>query len=541
MAELEKVLERARSLLSEEDYAKLKSAVDTLQFLTVEIEKKGMSIRRLQKMLFGPTTEKTRKIIEQIENEMAAGGTEDGGDAPVRQTPEKKRKGHGRNGAAAYSGAEIIEVAHELLKHKDGCPDHGCDGKLYVQKDEPAQLLRIVGAPPIQGKVYKLERLRCNLCGKVFTARPPDGIGDKKYDESVAGMVGCLRYGLGVPLNRTEKIQGNYGIPLPATTQWELVRDAAPVMAPVFEELIDQAAQGEVVHNDDTGMKVLELVKANREARDGPGDTGAERTGMFTSSVVSKCGDHTISLFFTGRNHAGENLATVLKHRAAELDAPIHMCDALDRNKPGDCKVIQANCTAHGRRRFADVAENFPDECRYVLDTLRKVYRYDAVSSEQGMSAEERLRFHQEHSRPLMEELREWMKEQVETKKTEPNSGLGEGILYMLKRWDKLTLFLRQPGAPVDNNDAERALKKAILHRKGSLFYKTLNGAHVGDIFMSLIHTAELAKADPFHYITEILRHPSEVRDEPSKWMPWNYKATLASLAQTNVGKATPT
>ncbi len=74
----------------------------------------------------------------------------------------------------------------------------------------------------------------------------------------------------------------------------------------------------------------------------------------------------------------------------------------------------------------------------------------------------------------------------------EPNSGLGKAISYMLRQWPALTLFLREPGAPLDNNLCERALKKAILHRKNSLFYKTLNGAEVGDLYMSLIHTCEL-------------------------------------------------
>ena len=129
-----------------------------------------------------------------------------------------------------------------------------------------------------------------------------------------------------------------------------------------------------------------------------------------------------------------------------------------------------------------------------------------------------------------MTDLETWMKAQLAEHKVEPNSGLGEAIRYMLKHWSELTLFLREPGAPLDNNVCERALKKAILHRKNALFYKTLNGAHVGDLFMSLIHSAELNRTKPFEYLVALLRYHEEVEDAPADWMPWNYPAALARV-----------
>ncbi len=115
--------------------------------------------------------------------------------------------------------------------------------------------------------------------------------------------------------------------------------------------------------------------------------------------------------------------------------------------------------------------------------------------------------------------------EQIEGKHVEPNSSLGQAINYMLKHWKKLTLFLRVPGAPLDNNICERALKMAILHRKNSLFYKTRRGAYVGDLFMSLIHTCQLCDADPFDYLTQLQEHAEKVAGDPGAWMPWNYPA----------------
>jgi transposase len=389
--------------------------------------------------------------------------------------------------------------------------------------------VRIQGLPPLPATVYELEKLRCNLCGTVFTAQAPEGIGQKKYDETAVSMIGCLKYGAGFPFHRLEKLEANLGIPLAATTQWDLVKDACEVFEPVFDAMLDEAAQGEVLHNDDTPMKILQLMAENHSPESG--EAPSQRTGLFTSGVIAKSGEHLIALFFTGRNHAGENLQAVLERRSKELPLPIHMCDALSRNLPKAFETLLANCLGHARRHFVDVVQSFPEEVRYVLESLAKVYKNDALARQKNLSPADRLIFHQRDSGPLMEELHTWFERQFEQKKVEPNSSLGEAITYMLNHWQALTLFLRKPGAPLDNNICERALKKAILHRKNSLFYKTQNGARVGDIYMTLIHTAELAGANAFDYLCELQRHPVQLKANPKQWMPWNYTDTLKQLA----------
>jgi hypothetical protein len=404
-----------------------------------------------------------------------------------------------------------------------------------------------VGQAPVEATVFELQKLRCHLCGEVFTATAPEGVGSQKYDATAASMIALLKYGSGLPFNRLEGLQGNLGIPLPASTQWDIVNDSAKMIEPIYDELIRQAAQGEIVYNDDTTMKILELMgkrakaKALAEGKDEDARERAKdarkRTGVFTSGIVSTKDRRTIALFFTGRRHAGENLAEVLRHRAADLSAPIQMCDALSRNEPKEFVTILANCNAHGRRQFVDVADNFPDECRYVLETLSEVYKHDAVARERNLSPDERLRFHQAESGPMMTKLKEWFNQQFEDRLVEPNSGLGEAISYMLRHWDKLTLFLREPGAPLDNNITERALKRAILHRKNALFYMSENGARVGDLFMSLIYTCQLCDVNPFNYLTELLRHAGELSSYPQQWMPWNYREML-ELADTTTDAA---
>jgi transposase len=493
--ELDQIIDRStRAPLSEAEGQKLKTALHAMA----------------ERLLAKRNTEKTSAVLPP--DAVPAGKPEAGESTPA---------GHGRNGAAAFTGANRVSIAHTTLHAGDSCPE--CrEGKVYRQK-EPATLVRFVGHAPLEATVFEMERLRCNACGEVFTADEPRTAGADKYDETTVAMIALLKYGTGVPFKRLEKLQEHLGMPLPATTQWDLMAAAAKPMLPALEELIRQAAQGSVMHNDDTGMRILRLTRE-------PGD---KRTGTFTSGIVSMVGAWTIALFFTGWKHAGENLAEVLKQRARELPAPIQMSDALSRNSPKveGVEPLQANCLAHGRRQVVEVADNFPEECRYVLETLRDVYHHDAQAREQAMSPEQRLRFHQEHSEPLMKGLHEWMGAQLAEHKTEPNSGLGKAISYLLNHWTKLTLFLRQAGAPIDNNIVERALKKAILNRKNALFYKTLNGAGVGDLFMSLIHTCELNGANPFDYLTQLQRHAAELKRQPSEWMPWNYRDTLARLA----------
>ena len=237
-------------------------------------------------------------------------------------------------------------------------------------------------------------------------------------------------------------------------------------------------------------------------------------------------------MFFSGRQHAGENIADVLRHRVPGTPPPIQMSDALSRNAPKGLgiELLTAYCLTHGRRNFVNVAGQFPAEVQYVLETLGQVYANDAAARERGMTALERLAWHQKESGPLMEELKNWGDRQLAERLTEPNSGLGKAIQYLRNHWNPLTLFLRQAGAPLDNNICERALKCVILHRKNALFYRTLHGAEVGDLFMSLIHTCALNKINSFDYLTELLRHAPKVAAHPGRWMPWNYRDAMLNL-----------
>ncbi len=556
--ELHAIIDKACSTpLPLDDAENLHAAVDTLAIMTAELEKKRISIHRLRKILFGFKSEKRRKVKrtgqgkddrgqdsgtnadkpQQDDDPVDASSQEHGnsseeetnGGSEVQEQDEdegeKKRRGHGRNGADAYTGAERVEVPYDGLEHGDPCPE--CPKGRVYRRRKPGVIVRIVGQAPLRATVYELEKLRCNLCGIIFTAKPPEDIGDEKYDASAVSVIAVVRYGCGMPFYRLEGFQEYAGIPLPVSTQWDLVESKYHILIVIFAVMVRYAAEGDLLHNDDTNMTILELLDKRAQAEELNANGASKRKGVFTTGILSVKQKRKIALFFTGNKHAGENLDEVLEKRAKELPAPIQMSDALSRNRPKNAETISANCNIHARRNFVDVAHSFSEEVDRILEVFGELYKNDAETRKQNMSAQQRLEYHQAHSGPLMDDFHDWLENKLEDKKIEPNSGLGGAIKYMLKHWKKLTRFLHIPGVPLDNNICERALKKAILHRKNSLFYKTRHGALVGDMYMSLIYTAYLCGSNPIDYLTELFRHSDEATIHPEQWMPWNYRDTI--------------
>jgi transposase len=270
MEAMQALLEHAKSRLEESYYAVLEKVVKSTISMTALLENKDMTIEELRRLVFGPKSEKLKYIFgdteeadESVSDKAESPSSEVDEAQEAGEQPKKKRKGHGRKPASEYKGAEKIHISHECLEAGDPCPEPGCSGKLYVIG--PLVLVRVVGQPPLGGKVITVEQLRCGLCLKVFKATVPEDVGTEKYDESAAAMLAILRYGTGVPHNRLEGLQENLGIPLPSSTQWDVVERAAELVMPAYEELIRQAAQGDVLHNDDTPMTILSVIKELKE------------------------------------------------------------------------------------------------------------------------------------------------------------------------------------------------------------------------------------------------------------------------------------
>jgi transposase len=547
-AALSQMLERIAPRVASEDLALIKLLVEMLLGVVGEVREKGATISRLRRLVGMAGSEKTAVVLARPErgDEKDAGGN-GGGATPAdaardvgepiaapppalegkaNPTVRQKRKGHGRLGVADYPRALHTPVPHESLHPGDPCPN--CpSGRLHPVP--PVHWLQIVGQPPLQARCSCLERLRCSPCGVIFTAKAPEAAQGPKVTASAVAEIAMMHYMGGMPFHRLEALQQNLQTPLPAATQWEMVAEREAEIRCILEELKKSLARADALCFDDTRGPVLEFMGKRRAVAlesgklPDPARFGLNTTGLVASDEL----DHPMALFITGHKHAGENVAEILKLRPPELPSPLLMCDALAANAPRGCIFVQAHCLAHARRNFVDELTNHPQECRHVLEQLERVFAVEARSRRDRLSPQQRLELHERESGPVMDELAVWMRDKLDQRQVEPNSGLGRAINYMLKRWATFTVFLRVAGAPLQNNVVERALKAAIRHRRNSLFYRSEKGARVGDAYMSLLYTAELNGENPFAYLTALLSHPADVAKSPADWLPWNYRATI--------------
>jgi transposase len=352
--------------LSAEEHQVLEAFTEQSLWVLQELEAAELTLAKLRRELFGSPSEKTRDVLSHSNGEAPTDATNGADETSLSEndsaSPEgtddgkPKAKGHGRNGADAYTGAERVCTEHETLQPSDICP--ACRrGKLYRMK-RPAVRIRVTGGAPIRATVFEQQRLRCNTCGEVFTARAPPEAQGQRYDARAAAMIAMLRYGTGLPFNRLDRLQGCLAIPLPSSTQWEVVEKAADDIFAVYEELIRQSADAQLLHNDDTKMPVLSLT-GKRRAKEAPQDDPPDRTGMFTTGIVAVGEQFRAPVFCTGRRHAGENLQAVLDRRAAELGMPKLMCDGLDRNLPATTKVELINLGSTLRCSICSSSQSF--------------------------------------------------------------------------------------------------------------------------------------------------------------------------------------
>jgi hypothetical protein len=498
----QELLEEVRPGVDPAVFERLRQFVEGTGKLLELVEQQRISLGRLGHLLFGPRTEKGPAV---------------GGD-PHPPDPKLPAPGHGRRSHRQYTGARRRRIRHPELRPGQPCP--GCRrGKLRPQK-QPATTVHWSAQPPVGAVVHEMERLRCDTCGEVSTAPTPPEAQAPKFDPSVGVMVGLLRYGSGMPGYRLERLQQSVGVPLPASVAWELSAQTARNLEKVVEHLLRLGAHAAVVYNDDTTMRIGQ-VRKEIQAEKKPGRSGIFTTGIVCEGVVEK--GVRIRILRTGRRHAGENLDCLLEGRNKDQPAPLQMCDALKRNEPAEHPTELCHCLVHARRQFVEIRASFPEECRRVVQGLAEIYKVEAECRREELDPGQRLRRHQERSAPMLEKLRRQFQEEVESRKIEPNSGLGGAVGYLLDRWDTLTKFLKVPGAPLDNNETERLLKAAILHRKNSLHYKTQRGADVGDTFMTVIETCRANGVNPFEYMLAVVKNAEAARRDPGKWMPWNY------------------
>jgi hypothetical protein len=506
-------------------------------WLLFALQEATFNLKRLRVLLFGkqPTTRRTLPPAGTASDAADSPGSMGG--APAPGVPEamqatdaekplsagKRRPGHGRLSAEAYHGAEHVVCHHETLAAGERCPVCG-RGRLY--RIAPGVEIRLDGHALLSAVRYVLEKFRCSACGQVFTASAPAEAGADKYSARARAVLVLGRYYLGVPLYRLEGYQAMVGVPVADATQWDQIERVADCAYPVFEQLKTLAAQGEVIYQDDTHVRILSLIAENRRTQ--ADDTSGARTGMYTTGLVVQQGEHTICLYMAGRAHAGENLEALLTQRDVGRDKPLVMSDALAANTADEAALIRCHCLAHGRRKFSELEETFPAECTVVIEAFKQVFEHDEAARLQQLTPTERLAYHQHASGPIMAALKSWLEQQFEERNVEPNSSLGKAFQYLLNHWQTLTQFLQVERAPLDNNIVERALKLAIRQRKNSLFYATDYSAYIASMLTSLIATCLHAGVNALEYLVALQKHRTAVFGDPAAWLPWNYHTNLA-------------
>jgi hypothetical protein len=528
--EIEILIEKfEQNKLEERERRLIVALLRTFLYIVAQLQEKKITLLKIKEMIFGRKSEKNKKEkAEKDGDQTSESGSGDSESGEQRREPRNEKdesagaesakavRGHGRNPVSAYPGAKKVRCRHRDLQSGHDCPDLRCEGRVYPVL-RPHQFTQFTGQPAITVTIYEQEVMRCNDCGKEYEAPLPEGVSPKRYDETADAQMAIIKSGLATPYNRSAALQRDCGVPLSESVMSERCKAVAEALYPIYQEMRRQAADGKIFYGDDTPARILELMKENKEKEPG------ERVGMQTSGIVVQTKEGAwIALYMSGRKHAGENLEELYEMRAPGLEPPIQMSDALAANWSGEKERIQAVCLAHARRKFWEIRSFYRVECEYVLERIGKVYQNEEATKE--MSPKVRLEYHRTRSGPMMEELREWMEREMAEKRVEPNSSLGKAIKYYLKNYPGLSAFLRHAEAPLDNNQAERALKPVVMIRKNSYFYKTGHGANVGAIILSMITSCRLNGTNVWNWMVSVLKRSSEVSGNPAAFLPWVYK-----------------
>jgi transposase len=534
--------------ITDDDYSALITITRCYFWLILSLQEARISMHRFKEMIFGkkaskPNTKNTDNGTTEQSSDKTSGSTDplatdksnQGNDAnqvsdcrgttkpathpDYGQGNQESPTGHGRLGADAYTGATDVFLEHAIYAVGMPCPQGlGRCGTLHRYKS--GITITVDGFAPLQATRYHLEKLQCSGCRTIYTADLPPGVNsDEKYTPRAKAVLAVMHYGMAVPFNRLERLQHMMGVPFPDATQWDVVEQLGNHVYPVYDYLIYLGAQAQVIYQDDTWVRILTLMKENKHS-----DENA-RKGMYSTGLVVQTGGRTIVLFFSGRQHAGENIDRLLALREPDQGPLTKMSDALNANNPSDKTqdIIECNCNVHALRKFTEIEDFFPQATRKVIDLFKGVFNNERQVKKANLSDDERLRYHQKHSEPHMSAIKCFVEQQIKDKAVEPNSSLGKAYQYVINHWEKLTRFLNTPGAPLENNIVERALKWMIQVRNASRFYATLHGAYVGSMFISLIATCYYAKVNPIDYLTALQQHRSALFQHPQKWLPWNY------------------
>ncbi len=460
---------------------------------------------------------------------------------------DAKAKGHGRNGAGAYTAAK--HVFYTLAAGIIGMVCERCGAGRMLRYREKI-LIRVVGQPLFEALLHHYEQARCR-CGHIVRAMGPacvlEGLGTSyvMYDWSACAMLIVMHYFAGAPFKRLESLHQSWGIPFADANQWELVDKCDDLLLPLYRAMERSAIQRAINFRiDDTGSVIVSLVRQIQDEIAALALVGEStrdvRTGINTTGVYWETPDGPVVLFFTGLHHAGEILDRLLQHRSTSDPKLVKVTDGASKNfdHAHKDKLIEATCNAHALLKYDAIKDKFPSEYATAGEIYKKVFDHDDEAEALGLNPVQRMAYHREHSKPLMEELKQLCEQKIQSRLVEPNSPLWEPLSFIINQWDRLTKFYEVPGVPLDSNRVEQALIMPVRYLAGSFNYQTEDGAVVGDHCMSLIATARANGVEPVAYLAECLRSHEDLANRPEYYLPWVYRERLKQ--QTSPAAAAP-
>jgi hypothetical protein len=469
-----------------------------------------------------------------------------------KEKKEPKKKKRVKSGKNKLPEGEVFH--HSLSEEEKTCPC--CNNKMHKHTDR--KKTTVLAIPMLKTETHILESYRCPSCEEVKIA--PDPLENQcigRYHFSAVSSLLTLRYQCGMASYRLEKMSDAFGIQIANSTQWYIAENAATILRPFVLSLEKEAANAPVQHVDDTHNIILSLVKdieAEQEQAFLNGkDPKTVRSGIHTTNLTGVFPEGQIILYKTGLHHSGEILANIFEKRTLE-EQLIIMADAASANTSkidfGENPNVQmANCNSHAVRKFQEIADKDAEVAKtnrikeykeseflaYFLIRYKIIFGNDKKAKD--MEPNERLIFHREQSLPLMLEMKKRAEEALAQKLLEPNGDMGKVYKYFLKHFPELTAFCHLKGAPICNNLSERMLKRIILHRKNSLFFKTEVGAAVADIITSILFTAKENGLNSTDYLRDLLTYENLWKENPKNWLPWNYSNTIQKIKNSTLSK----
>ncbi|HWT65605.1 MAG TPA: IS66 family transposase [Terracidiphilus sp.] len=530
----ERIAEAARAAHAEAELAIAKAKASDDQAL---ITHQQLQIKKLTRQLYGPRSERTSRLLDQIElqfEELESSATEDEIAAEIAVARTTKVAAFTRKRPSRKPFPEHLPRERVIVPGPTACLCCG-SGRLRKLGETITETLESI---PRQWKViqYVREKFTCRDCEKISQAPAPFHVIARGWaGPSLLAMILFEKFGQHQPLNRQAERYAKEGVPLPLSTLADQVGAGCAVLEPILRRFEAHVFAAERLHSDDTTVPVL-----------AKGKTATGRCWVYVRDDRPFGGTAPpAAMFYYSRDRTGEHPQTHLANYAGIFQADAYSgynkLYEPDR-KPGP--IREAACWAHARRPFfamADLAENARRKAQgktpgvispLALEAVRRIDAlFEIERSINGQSAEQRRVVRQELSAPLVADLESWMREQ--RAKLSRGNEVAKAMEYMLKRWTAFTRFLDDGRICISNNTAERALRGIALGRKSWLFAGSDRGGQRAAAMYSIIVTAKMNDVDPQAWLTDVLtrlaEHPVHRLDE---LLPWNWRPMTAYTSQ---------